>query len=126
MKENRRKRLLELLDGPRFNGKRGQFYKEAGMTSGRLSQLLNPEGQFGDAAARNLVRKLGLPQGYFERVEHDIDAPVENSSLTVMAVQLGKMYDLIPEGDTLMRSIAYQKASEAILDVVQNSLKNTS
>lgn len=66
MKETRRTRLNELLDGRRFNGDRAAFCRAANITKGRLTQLLDPREAFGDVAARNLCEALGLSHGWFD------------------------------------------------------------
>lgn len=66
MKTLRKRRLRELLNGKRFKGDRAAFLMESGITKGRLSQLLDPEVQFGDAASLKLARRLGLPDDYFD------------------------------------------------------------
>ena len=71
MRETRRAILQSLLSGPRYGGDRAAFCAAAGITNGRLSQLLDPAQQFGDVAARNLCDKLGLPAGYFDATTSD-------------------------------------------------------
>lgn len=66
MKDNRRKRLQALLDGPRFNGDRSAFLSASELTKGRLSQLLDKNEVFGELAGKNLATKLGLDERYFE------------------------------------------------------------
>lgn len=65
MKDIRRKRLVELLNGHRFNGDRALFLRASGITKGRLTQLLDEDEAFGDVAAENLCEKLGLAKNYF-------------------------------------------------------------
>jgi hypothetical protein len=43
--------------------------KSAGITKGRLSQLLDPNEPFGDTAARNLEHRLSLDAGYFDAMD---------------------------------------------------------
>jgi hypothetical protein len=64
-----RRRKLEDLLANRFKGDRGVFLKEAGISKGRLSQLLDPNLPFGDTAARNLEERLRLPDGYFDSMD---------------------------------------------------------
>lgn len=42
---------------------------DAGITKGRLSQLLDPKMPFGDNAARNLEERLRLEPGYFDSMD---------------------------------------------------------
>ena len=46
-----------------------------------------------------------------------IDAP---EKLTHTAVDLGSLYDLIPEADLIRRTLAYNKASSAIMQVLRD------
>jgi hypothetical protein len=64
-----RRYKLSLLLAEHFNGDRGGFLKKAGLTKGRLSQLLDPNTPFGDVAARNLEQRLDLPPGYFDAMD---------------------------------------------------------
>jgi len=67
MKETRRYWLNALLNSPRYMGDRSAFCKDAGITNGRLSQLLDPREAFGDVAANKLTDKLNLHSDYFTR-----------------------------------------------------------
>lgn len=120
MKETRRKRLQELLDSPRFNGDRGKFCQDAGITSGRLSQLFDPEEPFGDVAARNLIEKLNLSAGYFDKPEKP-NFVVTEKDATPEALRLAALFDLIPEDQVLRRAQAYSRAVDAIASVLQPS-----
>lgn len=64
----RRQKLRDLLN-ERFGGDRGQFLKAAGITKGRLSQLLDGDEPFGDVAARRLEDRLDLEPGYFDKMD---------------------------------------------------------
>ncbi len=64
-----RRQKLRLLLNDRFKGDRGVFLKAAGITKGRLSQLLDPDEPFGDTAARNLENRLSLEPGYFDAMD---------------------------------------------------------
>ena len=64
----RRYKLARLIE-TRFRGDRGAFVKEAGITKGRLSQLLDPDSPFGDVAARNMEERLRLEPGYFDAMD---------------------------------------------------------
>ena len=120
MRDIRRLRLKNLLESPRFGGNKTKLWKEAGLTSGRLTQLLDESEPFGELAAKNLEAALSLPAGYFSSLE---EAPVEPSKsiagLTTAATELALLYDLIPESDRVGRATAYSEASRAILGVLQ-------
>lgn len=64
----RRHKLRSLLEH-RFNGDRGKFLSESGLTKGRPSQLLDQNEPFGDVAARNLEQRLQLDPGYFDAMD---------------------------------------------------------
>ena len=61
----RRYKLTRLIED-RFKGDRGRLLTEAGISKGRLSQLLDPDEPFGDVAARNLETRLNLEPGFFD------------------------------------------------------------
>jgi len=91
MKEIRRSRLVGLLASPRFNGDRAKFCADAGITNGRLSQLLDPSEAFGDVAARNLCDALGLSKDYFS---DSGAASIALPSLTISASGGPQLIDL--------------------------------
>jgi len=68
MHDLRRQKLKFLLTS-RFHDDRGAFLKEAKISKGRLSQLLDPDQPFGEAAARNLEERLHLDPGYFDAMD---------------------------------------------------------
>lgn len=76
----RKVNLERLLAGRPYRGDRKALYEAAGLTKGRLAQLLDPKHSFGERAARSLVEKLGLPEGYFERKATTDDAQVQPSA----------------------------------------------
>jgi hypothetical protein len=125
MKEIRRLRLKKLLESPRFAGNKTKLWREAGISSGRLTQLLDEAEPFGDLAATNLATALGLPGDYFNAPEEATESPPEHSKtaagLTTAATELALLYDLIPEADRVRRASAYSGASRAILDALQTS-----
>ena len=120
MKEIRRLRLKNLLESPRFAGNKTKLWKEADLTSGRLTQLLDPSEPFGDLAAKNLALALSLPADYFSKPEESPVEPTKSiAGLTTAATELALLYDLIPESDRVRRASAYSEASRAILDVLK-------
>ena len=70
MNNIRRQRLSGLLS-TKYNSERGDFLRDAEITKGRLSQLLQAGGVFGERAARALEEKLKLPQFYLDFSEND-------------------------------------------------------
>ena len=79
----RRYKLQQLLD-TRFKGKRELLLSEAGISKGRLSQLLDPEQPFGDVAARNLEERLHLEPGFFDAMD-------------AQTVHFAVQFDLLPQ-----------------------------
>lgn len=73
-----RKRRMARLIQTRYNGDRGPLINESGLSKGRISQLLDPEQTFGERAARELERKLGLPERWFDY--HEVTTNVEPAS----------------------------------------------
>lgn len=66
MDAHRKERLKHLI-ATQFDGNRVAFQTAAGLTKGRVSQLLDPDQPFGETAAERLVEKLSLGPGYFEQ-----------------------------------------------------------
>jgi len=66
MDADRRQRLLDLFDGPRFKNDRAKLIRESGVSKGRISQLFDPRQAFGERAARDLAARLALPPNYFD------------------------------------------------------------
>lgn len=64
----RRYKLRHLLTN-KYQGDRGKFLEDAGITKGRLSQLLDEDQPFGETAARNLESRLHLEPGYFDAMD---------------------------------------------------------
>lgn len=65
MDSYRKTRLADLI-ATRYQGERGRFLRDARISKGRLTQLLDPGMAFGERAAKALVERLRLPVGYFE------------------------------------------------------------
>lgn len=62
-----RKSRLALLINERYKGVRGDLIKESGLSAGRITQLLDAKEPFGERAARELERKLDLPERWFDQ-----------------------------------------------------------
>jgi len=65
MDSTRATRLNQLLTS-RYNGDRAKLILESGLSKGRISQLLDKTQVFGERAARDLERKLGLPNAWLD------------------------------------------------------------
>lgn len=76
MDAHRKARLAALL-ASRYKGERAGLIRESGLTKGRISQLLDPNQPFKEAAARSLEVRLELPERWFdaELVENTEPAP---------------------------------------------------
>lgn len=59
---------MHLLESE-YRGERSRFLERAGISKGRLSQLLDPKEPFGDVAARRLESRLHLDPGYFDAMD---------------------------------------------------------
>lgn len=64
-----RRQKLEHLIATMYGGSRERFMRKTGYTKSRLSQLLSPKHQFGEAAGRKLAKAAGLPEDYFDSVD---------------------------------------------------------
>lgn len=62
----RKRRLQALVDGKPFLGNQSAFAERAGLTKGRITQLLDPTASFGERSARSLALALRLPDDYFD------------------------------------------------------------
>ncbi|QIM51600.1 hypothetical protein [Hydrogenophaga crocea] len=91
--EEVRKHWLKHLLRTRFNNERSDLIRAAGITKGRLSQLL-ADG-FGDTSAKRLVESLGLPANYFDRpIPHE-----EGDSLSEEALQIARQFEKMDEAE---------------------------
>lgn len=81
MDAQRRSRLVELLR-TRYNGERADLIRESGLSKGRIAQLLDPNQTFGERAARELERRLQLPDRWLDQT------PISNTE-AAPAVQQG-------------------------------------
>lgn len=131
IEEIRRQNLRALIDGPPYMGDNKKFYEAAGITKGRLSQLLNGKEKFGETAAKNIEKKLGLQDNYLSFVK--IQASFRNEPpptigaldankkkpLSDEADRLARLLDLIPEEDLISRHEAYTKASTEVVRVIR-------
>lgn len=61
----RRALFVKWFNGPPMKGDREALIRKSGLTKGRISQLFDPEQQFGERAARSLAASLGLPPEFF-------------------------------------------------------------
>ena len=64
--KHRKDRLRQLIEGPPFFGNQAEFARHAGLTKGRINQLLDDDLSFGERSATNLALKLDLAPYYFE------------------------------------------------------------
>jgi hypothetical protein len=66
--KHRKERLQALIDGKPYLGSKSAFAARAGLSKGRITQLLDPAEAFGERSARNITAALGLrDERYFER-----------------------------------------------------------
>jgi hypothetical protein len=64
--KHRKARLLALIEGAPYRGNQQVFAMRAGLSKGRISQMLDPDESFGERSARALAGKLKLSERYFE------------------------------------------------------------
>lgn len=91
MDTHRKARLAHLLQ-TRYKGVRADFISESGLSKGRVSQLLDPNDAFGERAARELERKLGLSDRWFDAkaLENVEPGPAVNGGIPLISwVQAG-------------------------------------
>ncbi|CAM3405451.1 LexA family protein [Paracidovorax anthurii] len=85
--KHRKERLRALIDGPPFSGNQAEFARHAGLSKGRINQLLDEQHAFGERSATNLALKLDLSPYYFES-GHEFTA-MHNSSRDILAGMAG-------------------------------------
>lgn len=66
MTRHRKKRLRGLIDAAPYNGSQSEFARAAGLSEGRISQLLDPDESFGERSAKKIEQELRLGDRYFE------------------------------------------------------------
>lgn len=64
--QHRKARLRHLIDGPPFFGNQAELARHAGLSKGRINQLLDPGAPFGERSATKLALNLDLSPHYFE------------------------------------------------------------
>lgn len=88
-----RKYWLKYLLRTRYGESRQSLMDAAGITKGRLSQMLKDG--FQDTAAKRLVESLSLSPGYFDRpIPHDAE-----DILSDEAIEIAKTYEKMDEGE---------------------------
>lgn len=95
--EIRRSRLAELIRS-RYKGERAGLIAESGLSKGRVAQLLDSEFPFGERAARELERRLGLPSLYFDEVTSDNieeGPPIRGAVPLISWVQAGQWEEAV-------------------------------
>lgn len=97
MDRHRKKRLQELIDGKPYEGNQAAFAAAAGLTKGRVSQLLDPTLPFGERAARGIVQRLDLHERYFERGASNVQlAAIGERRIPVISeIQCGNFRDIV-------------------------------
>jgi len=63
---HRKARLRQLIEGPPFFGSQAELARHAGLSKGRINQLLDEETPFGERSATKLALNLDLSPYYFE------------------------------------------------------------
>lgn len=84
----RRAAFVGWFNGSPCKGDREALIRKSGLTKGRISQLFDPNQQFGERAAASLADRLGLPADFF-------NAPAETASNVAQASMGGTMIPII-------------------------------
>ncbi len=113
--------LNEALDWPRTDPRLSQI-KNAHLRSAQRGPY-----QMGDAMARQIETKLGLPRGWMDNPENataeDSLLPTTNDSaahgLSADALQIAKLFDLIPRKDLIKRAQAQMACAQTIINLLQ-------
>lgn len=94
---HRKRRLQELVNGKPYNGSQQAFADAADISKGRVSQLLGADAPFGERAARSLVRKLDLPERYFDVGASNVQlADMGTRRIAVISeIQCGNFRDIV-------------------------------
>ena len=86
-------------------------------TESQISQIFQG-GVFGDKAARSLERKLGMTLGILEHGTDEVRAAVKTGKTYPPEVEsIALLFGMLP--DEVARTVALQRASTAILDVLR-------
>lgn len=86
IKEIRRKNL-EMLIEERSKGRQTEFANEYDLNQGELSGILMGKRPFGERKARNLEKKLKLPEGWLDRDESETVKP-ETALIPILDIKL--------------------------------------
>ena len=90
-------RVRNLID-EKFNGNQTDFSRAIGKAPAQVNQWLNGYRNIGDAAALNIEKSLGLPQGYLDGVVTN-QPPKENEITGIHRPMLWSSNDPLPEDD---------------------------
>ena len=90
-------RVRNLID-EKFNGNQTDFSRAIGKAPAQVNQWLNGYRNIGDAAALNIEKSLGLPQGYLDGVVTN-QLPKENEITDIHRPMLWSSNDPLPEDD---------------------------
>ena len=93
----RLERVRNLID-EKFNGNQTDFSRAIGKAPAQVNQWLNGYRNIGDAAALNIEKSLGLPQGYLDGVVTN-QLPKENEITDIHRPMLWSSNDPLPEDD---------------------------
>lgn len=88
-----------------LKGDRQLLIARTGYTDGRVSQFFDPDESFGERAASNLARKLGLPDAAFDRTVFEIKAPPRDATPSLKQT-LSYLQNYLLKADPANRAIA--------------------
>lgn len=98
--QHRKRRLAALVADKPYLGNNAEFARRAGLSKGRVTQLLDPEKSFGELSAQKIAAKLRLGLGYFEKgFDGDQSDQEAIPSLSVEALYCALLIDKLPALD---------------------------
>lgn len=121
--QRRKQRLRALIEGKPFFGNQSAFAQKAGLTKGRINQLIDPSHSFGERAGVSLARALGFAdERYFEK--GDSTAPDTPRSISGLADALEVITNALLEADQATR-LAVEPLLASIAKEPRDSVKNS-
>jgi hypothetical protein len=107
----------------RFDGSQANIAKALGLSSGRITQLLDNSNPFGERAARSIEEKLALPRGWLDKdasaqpelLMSDVAAPPSLAdALEVLGLALARDMadDVRQDAAELLAKLAQRRGAE--------------
>lgn len=113
--QHRKRRLQALVDGPPYFGNQSAFAVKAGLTKGRVSQLLDPRHSFGERAGMALAATLRLKdKRYFDNQADESIVPTSEREELAAAIEL--ITKALANTDEFHRGLVRHSLSQLGLD----------